>query len=305
MQWKNGYLGACIVVLGIIATIIGAYVLSIEVTDEEVTKYSYVADLNGLFDSEQAPSYIEYNPSTNYTGYYTDSSVIGNVKYFDGVDCDITTIPNAYRLNLPMENQDTGTLTLTGSDWKSGAHVSLMALGSFPDNSIARGVWGTGTTGTDATLSSVIETMTLADEINVIQFRSIENKDALAEPYPQADTLELNWVLFSYKDAWYGDALRAFTDECIKQYPEEAQYKQTRIMLGCVVDLSTNLATLYYDSELTNSAGTYNVDDVIVSWGGTGTGRNVLHLGSTVNYTIGTKPAPEYMDIRGGVSVEE
>ena len=52
----------------VLRCIVGGYLLSIEVTDEEVTKYSYVADLNGLFDSEPAPAYIEYNPSTNYTG---------------------------------------------------------------------------------------------------------------------------------------------------------------------------------------------------------------------------------------------
>lgn len=304
MNFRNGYLGACIVVLGVIATIIGSYALSIEVTDEEVTQYSYVADLNGLFDSEQAPAYIEYIPSTNYTGYYTDSSTIGDKRYFAGVDYAESAQPNAYRLNLQPVNSTTGTLTLSGDDWTDGAHVSFMAMATFPDDQTAGGVWGVGSTGTNATLSSIIEGMNLDEGINYIEFSSIAGRSALSEPYPQADILELDWVLFSSKSMWLDNALRVQTQNYMEYKPEAAEYKPTPIYLGCIVNLDRNLVTFYTDNDLKMSAGQYNIEDVIVSFGGSATGRNVMHLGTQMNYNYGELQPATYMDIRAGVAVE-
>ena len=311
MNFKNGYLGACIIVLGVVMTIVGGYLLSIEVTDEEVTKYSYVADLNGLFDSEPAPAYIEYNPSTNYTGYYTDASVIGINKYFDGVDYDVSGQPNAYRLNLqPLDYSDGTTSTLTGTDWTSGARVSLMAMQRYTNTgNVAGAVWGTGTTGTDMTLSDLITSLNVPQGNNLINLSSHEGLSALEEPVIQADIngiLELDWVLFSARNMWYDkDTLRVQSNEYMTAYPEDPQYKPTSPMLSCSVDLTRNTATLYYDYNYQNSAGTYQIDEVIVSFGGSGTGLNSLHLGTTLDYWYATKQNPTYMDIRGGVNVEE
>ena len=308
MNFRNGYLGACIVILGIIITIVSSYALSIEISDEEVTKYSYVTDLNGLFDSQQSPTYIEYSPSTNYTGYYTDQSIVFDGKMtFGGVDYNPSELPNAYRLNLMPENYDTGTLNLSGSDWTSGAHVTLMTMTRYTNSGNVAGYsWGTGSTGTDATLSSVITSMNLASNINIIKINSVDGLSALVEPTSQDSPLELNWVLFSSKEvSWYGDALRVQTQEYRSNYPEDPQYKSNSPMLSCSVDLSTNLATLYYDNEFKTSGPTYNVDDIIISFGGSGTGLNALHLGTTAQYEVGTKPPATYLNIKDGVSVEE
>ena len=82
MRFENGRLGAMILVLGIVFAVLGSYVLSLDVQEHEVTKYEYVTDLTGLFETTQAPTFIDYNPSENYTGYYTSASK----PYFDGVE---------------------------------------------------------------------------------------------------------------------------------------------------------------------------------------------------------------------------
>lgn len=72
MRFKNGYFGACLVVLTLLTTVLAGYTLSIERDEIPVKGYDYVTDISGLFTYTDAPEYIEYNPSTNYTGYSSD-----------------------------------------------------------------------------------------------------------------------------------------------------------------------------------------------------------------------------------------
>lgn len=303
MRFNNGYLGACIIVLGVIATIVVSYALSVEVTNEEVTDYSYVADLNGLFESEQAPAFTEYNPSTNYTGYYTQDSVVGNNKYFAGVYFTKSAQPNAFRVNLQPEFGQSGTMTLNGSDWKENAHVSLMGLATFNTGNTAGGVWSNIRNGMDVRLTDVIASMNLPENVDYLEIKSISGRNAFTEPYPQTQTLVLNWVLFSTTNMWEGNVLRVQTQQYQENYPDVESVKSAPIYLSCTVNLDTKLVTFYTDNELIYSAGTYSIDDVIVSFGGTNSGSRVLNLGTQADYYYGIKPTPTYMDIRGGVEV--
>ena len=309
MNFRNGYLGACIVVLGVVATIVCGYALSIEVTDEEITKYQYVADLNGLFDSEQAPAFIDYNPSTNYTGYYTDNSIIGNTKYFDGVEYTNGAV-NQYRLNLMPTNRTTGTLTLSGTDWTTNANLILNLVTEFGDGTIGSGTKGLRLGGgTSATLSSIIEDMNLPDGINYIVFKSTEGQDELEEPYLSTQYLSLDWIMFTNKNFWSGATGIVLTNEYREMFPNDpynrpAQYLNS-VMLSCSVDLTNSLVTLYHDNDLQESANTYNLDDIIVSFGGTNTAAGALNLGTDLQYEYMTRPDATYMDIRDGVWMEE
>ena len=80
MAYKAGVLGVAILMVAIVGTLMGSWVMSMDVEEEQVIKYDPLADIVGLFDSEQTPTFTEYSPSTNYTGYYTDTSVIGETK---------------------------------------------------------------------------------------------------------------------------------------------------------------------------------------------------------------------------------
>lgn len=86
LKFNNGYFGACICVLALLGTAISGFVLNVDQESREVTRYSYVADVSGLFSYSDAPEYISYNPSTNYVGYddyvtYTNSSSANNYRY--------------------------------------------------------------------------------------------------------------------------------------------------------------------------------------------------------------------------------
>lgn len=318
MNFRNGYLGACIVVLGVVMTIVLGYALSIEVSDEQVTKYSYVADLNGLFDSEQSPTYIEYNPSTNYTGYYTDQSILNGNTYFAGSEYlkyDTSGKPNVYRLNLAPDGYDSGTTTtLSGTSWDSGSSLILMPVTENANTgNLFKGTFGTYSTGTNATLSSVISelttSMSIPAEVDVIYLSSVDGLDALEEPVLSGNGLTLDWVVFSVQNMWYDTgsrySLRLQTTESMNQFPEDPQFKATRPILSCGIDLKRNSVQLFYDKDWKNPAGTYQLNDVVVSFGGTGTGATALHLGTTCTYWYGIQQDPSYLDIRGGVSIKE
>lgn len=86
MNFKNGYFGACIVVLALLGTASAGFFLNVEKETREVTNYNYTADVSGLFSYTDAPEYIEYNPSSNLVGYdsnvvYTPASVVNNYRY--------------------------------------------------------------------------------------------------------------------------------------------------------------------------------------------------------------------------------
>ena len=98
MRFQTGALGVVVVMVALVGMLMGSWVMSMDVTEEEVTKYNALTEIGGLFDSEKTPTFTDYNPSTNYTGYYTDVSVTGDDRYFDGVDFKVADNPNNFRV---------------------------------------------------------------------------------------------------------------------------------------------------------------------------------------------------------------
>lgn len=305
MQFRTGMMGVCVITLALAGALIGSWVLSMDVEEKEVTKYQALTDITGLFESDKAPEYIDYSPSTNYMGYYTDDSTIGNVHYFDGVDFTESPRANNYRLNLMPLNRSTGTTgTLTGNDWKDGAHVSLMAMTEYTNTgNIAGYVWGTGSTGKDVLLTDLLASLDLDPSIDLIKFSSIDGLDALQEPLTQTNPLTINWVLFSVKSMWYNDSLRVQLPDYYREKAESAEFLPNQPMLSCVIDKQLNLVTIYYDNEFKDQVNVFSLSDVVVSFGGTGTGLNTLHLGTALNYEYSTQSEAIYMDPSGGVSL--
>ena len=86
MQFRQGMLGVAVLAVAIAGALIGAWVMSMDVEEREVINFSPLTDITGLFDTEMAPQFTDYSPSSNYTGYWTSTSVDGETRYFDGVD---------------------------------------------------------------------------------------------------------------------------------------------------------------------------------------------------------------------------
>ena len=301
MNFNNGYLGACIIVLGIIFTIVGSYALSVEISDEEVTKYSYVTDLNGLFDSEQAPTYIDYNPSTNYTGFYTPDSIQNNQRYFDGVNYQISSKSNSYRLNLMPLDVTQSTEALSGTTTPTpNPRVTFVGTRTLNGETVEY-AWG-NSTGDNVSLTSFLSGLTIPDGNNLIQIRSGDSLDTITFPH-SLTTIDVDWILFSTLDWWRDNgSYMAFvpgTSDAIlitgRPY--------SPIILSCEIDLDRSMVKFFTDNNCQDAFGEYSLNQVIMSYGGTGTNYNNINFGTTADIIYMTKPATEYLDITSGVSV--
>lgn len=95
-EFSSGIVGCIICILALMGSVLGGFCLDIDKETRESTNYNYVTDITGLFDTVNAPKYIDYNPSTNFIGYeeqtvqYVDSSIPNNYRYV--ADSGLTTV---------------------------------------------------------------------------------------------------------------------------------------------------------------------------------------------------------------------
>ncbi len=113
MRFASGMLGVCISVLAIVGMVLAGSVLSVSEYERTTTGYEYITDITGLFDTSQEPTYLDYNPARNWTGYYTDDP-----GQTDGISFDRSPNANSYPINqLPTvvstTSKDLTTLDLT------------------------------------------------------------------------------------------------------------------------------------------------------------------------------------------------
>lgn len=105
MRFKSGMLGVCIVVLAMLGSVLGGFILGIESSTRPTTDYEYVTDVTGLFDITETPEYVEYSPSSNLIGYtpsdavqFSESSTVNPYRYVkqDGVRVELPSQTVAY-----------------------------------------------------------------------------------------------------------------------------------------------------------------------------------------------------------------
>lgn len=125
MEFKQGMLGVVIVGLALVGALFGNYLAGVEASQYEVTKYSYLADVSGLFDYDQSPQYITYDPSSNYTGYYSEESYSAAMDKYYFAEDDVSYTPNTdgrdppnirpnnYKVSLEPTVYSTTTIDLT------------------------------------------------------------------------------------------------------------------------------------------------------------------------------------------------
>lgn len=294
MQFKNGYLGVMVVVLAIVSTALGAWVLSLDVEEREVTRYDYVTELTGLFDSEQAPTYIQYNPSVNMTGYYTDAST----KYFDGVDATLTSQRSQYRVDAAPISETAPT---------------DMDLSTQTSDTDTMRFWYWPTTDNNRTsYNANVQHLTFTALLTNL---GISTYDRITIKSPQGSDTGGGFVAF-VPDSFvrlngFGQKVvymknPALTETLIIDEPMIPAELDPKIdasnaanpIRAASYDSSTGYTTLYYDSEMTESAGLFTANNIYVVW------ENSGFLGHTLNYSGADYPDDIYMQIKNGVKID-
>ncbi len=149
-EFGSGILGCIICVIALMGSILGGFCLDVDKETRESTNYNYTTDITGLFDTIEAPKYIDYNPSTNFTGYteqsvrYVNSSIPNNYRYVadSGLTSTLTfnntfnptntsqmvPAPDGGNLNVPYFINYTGTRYNLGTSttW-NGITYNMMA----------------------------------------------------------------------------------------------------------------------------------------------------------------------------------
>lgn len=85
MHFDSGKFGAMIVVVALLVTTVIGFTTDVTKVPYQRMDYDYVTDVTGLFDTEEIPKYIDYNPNSNYVGWdlvtYTQSNQPNNYRY--------------------------------------------------------------------------------------------------------------------------------------------------------------------------------------------------------------------------------
>lgn len=74
MRKITGYIGALIVVVALMGSILAGYALNINGQSVVVNEYENVTDVSGLYSHTDQKTYIDYNPASNYIGYSVPQS---------------------------------------------------------------------------------------------------------------------------------------------------------------------------------------------------------------------------------------
>jgi len=313
MQFRNGMLGVAVIAVALAAALMGSWVMSMDLEEREVTKYNQLADVTPLFGSEPAPEYITYDPVSNYTGYFTEDTIIDGVTYFGGVDFKESNRASNFRLNLAPEEFDSGTYDLSqieeyDSDYRYVMYADYNANDGFylKRNNFADNSSG----GHTISLADLVETLNEGHDYDSFKFSST---DGLVFSNPYGVDVSVDWCVFSILSEWskYRDSYYYidFASAAALQNPSPA-YKDHVVApkLSAVADLKLNQVILYYDNEFRDQAGIYTLDDVLITTaGGVHTvtvPAGYIAFGTTINYVVQNLPDPKYMDPSAGVELE-
>ena len=302
MRFKPGMLGVAAVTLALVGMLLGSWVMSMDVTEEEVTRYNALTEIGGLFDSEKTPTFTEYNPSTNYTGYYTAESVIGGTLYFDGVDYSTASSPNNFRI------QEKPTASTVDDDYSLDDlnPTDTVKVGYFYKN-IQQ--WN------DREMVDDAYTMTVSEVAEALGYSSGNVRLVLTSTVEPSDYSDLSSYIIFYvpsmiagpgeanavwiKDPTLTGTLQQYVSGGLGNGYFTSASQVSNPILGAIWDGIS--VTLYYDTGCTRPAGTYAADMVSIAWGGT---SGTASLDDVANLEYYALPNPEYMDPSKGVVMD-
>ena len=325
MEFREGMLGVVVVALALTGGMFASYFAGIEGEDREYTDYQYLADVSGLFDYDKSPTFIEFDPSSNYTGYYSeDTGEYWPTDYVDYVqNIDPTTKKprvNNYRINLePIVNEteyDKDISDVTEKDIP-GTSNKLAWITYWTENWNNQGNGQYNIVTKTTTLSQLVSQFDY-DEYDRIRIASDEGLDVVVSGGTTSDPTEVGWTIF-YPKSWLsdsgGNAYRYTLNVAQKEVYDTFTWpsyvsdgvKIAKLSLSCDIDLRNNLVTLYYDNEFKNRIGTFSLDDMCMAYsqGSSPMISPRVVLSDTATIVIQQFPPAEYLDPNYGVGMKE
>lgn len=287
MHFDTGKFGAVVIVLALIGTIVLGYCTDVTKVEGVRTDYDFITDITGLFETEQVPEYIEYNPNSNYVGY------TGPVVY------DVSSQPNNYRFV-----QEEGTTTEYS--------LTVNSSSNYPQNSgfLPSDVGTTAFinyTGSQFNLGSAVSGLNGLSYNVGVTLNKVTSLDYIIDSVPNFATYSTVNVDLSYSVAPVFIMKKAFSFYDVQRGDGQTQYvyhttvSDSEIPTRLSINVSTEVVTAYRgDTQIWTSVA----DGVKVIYGYSArTGGTFSPASSSVvmDFDLTTSPTYGYADPTGGV----
>lgn len=242
-------LGVVTVTLALAFALLGSWALSTDVTEREVTVFNPLADVTPLFEGTMAPEYIDYSPSTNYTGYYTDETIVNGTIYFGGVDYTESNSVNQFRVKLPPSDSETDQYIMQDSYTTAGRTYN-----AEDTRFIYQYAPGQNQSTYTHTYSYSIHDLAQALGYSG-QYLTITSTNTPTD-WSDPDDRFVDFVPIYKTVTNVADERVAYVYNPEYTIPSDDPAIKYRIypILGCVYDQVANTVSLYYDTDLTKIA---------------------------------------------------
>lgn len=309
MRFDNGMIGFLIVVLAVGGAIFGTILLSSEESTYDVTKYRYETEVTGLFPVDTSPEYYDYDLARNYTGYYTQDTVVNGVNYWGGATFTTTGVNN-YPVRYAPDDSTTATITVTGLSQSDPPDDKRFATLVYGQGGVVVG--SAGTMGnlvvnwSQNTKSSTLTSFLIANSLEDYDYITIT---------PTSDAAADRILFASTDDFAYVDSVNPYYWRDYVEYDSRELYTESRwggvtmptlvACLSCKIDLVTQMADFYYSTNASTQTFVKQVslNKAVMLYDSTNTQTYVVGLSNAVNVLGVDYPDLNYMDISRGVTI--
>lgn len=284
---QDGKIGAVIVMIALIGSALGGFILNAEDVTSCNTDMRYITDIAGAFSGDKGDIEVDYNPPENLTGYtvFNPTSNTDSTNSIPGIN-NKWTGANGYWMNINDGNSTSDVLTFTNNK-PVGSSQSGTATMHY------------GSTDTDATLTigkdyaldvSEAKTQIVTNSVTHTRVAAVSLADII-QNYPALNTNKVIMTASNSVNAYPGFVTNSDI-EISTQETGTSRYVQALVTyenINSTVSFNPRTGTTVMGGQ------TYATNEIMFVWGES----NVTT--ATVNMVIGSSGDTKYLDPVGGV----
>lgn len=285
---QDGKIGAVIVMIALIGSVLGGFILNAEDVASCNTDMRYITDIAGAFSGDKGDIEVDYNPPENLTGYtvFNPTSTTQTTNVIHGINYK-TTGANGYWMDTDDGNSTSDVLTFTNNKANNSSQsgTATMHYGSIdtPDATLnIDAIYGIDT--------SEAKTQMITNGITHTRVAAVSLADII-QNYPTLNTNKVILTANNSVNAYPGFVANSDID-ISTQDTGIGRYVQALITyenINSTISFNPNTGTTVMGGQ------TYATNEIMFVWGES----NVTI--ATINMVIGSSGDTVYLDPVGGV----
>lgn len=287
--------GVCVTVLAIMGMILCGYALSVQESERITTGYEYVTDISGLFDYSQDPQYVPYNPSANWSGFYT-----GSPGTTSGIDFDTSDAANSTPTQQPRTQLSSQTVAMAWDTWDhahppgDGKNETTTPTHYYISDTVANESQGN---------TAFINYPTVVMMTSIISSLSLdESWDSLTVTFDEGT------IIAAPQSAWTSRQFQTNPGNPIPVYVTEwfLAYTPYGQATSLEIDREAGIVRAYNGDDYLDS---FQLSSLTISFNGGGVYQSnatgLTNLGSSMDVAAYASPTPIYMNTNEGITLNE